>query len=243
MMAQLLRKLTRAFLNYDPSFCDMYEDAHARAAAEEYLAHIRRHLQEQFGDQKLSILDAGCQAGRLLIPLAEEGHQLIGVDTSGFALRRARRHAQERRLPVRLHRGSIAGIRSWVKSQTLDVVICTEVLYLCEDYRELFRLLVESVKPGGLVCISHRPAAFYVANALAQGRHDLAAAVARSQEGPTADSRYHNWQTEEELRQWYRAEGLRVMGCYSLDHTRTNVPGDSASTVPQYLLVIARKDV
>lgn len=237
MMAQLLRKLTRAFLNYDPSFCDMYEDAHARAAAEEYLGHIRRHLRERFGKQPLTILDAGCQAGRLLIPLAQEGHQLIGVDTSGFALRRARRHARARHLPVRLHRGSIASIQRWVRPESMDAVLCMEVLYLCEDYRELFHRLVESVKPGGLVGISHRPAAFYVANAMAQGRQDLAADIARRREGPTADSAYHNWQTESELRDWYRDEGLHVVGCYPVDYTTMGPDG----RVPQYLLMVAQK--
>ena len=215
----------------------MYEDAHARAAAEEYLGHIRRHLREQFGDRTLDILDAGCQAGRLLIPLAEEGHRLIGVDTSGFALRRARRHAQERGLSVRLHCGDLTSLRRWVRPSSLDAVICAEVLYLCENYRALLRLLAESVKSGGLVGISHRPAAFYVANAQAQGRQDLAADIARRREGPTADSAYHNWQTEPELRDWYRDEGLRVAGCYPVDYTTLGPDG----RVPQYLLMMAQK--
>jgi len=236
-MAQLIRKLKRALLNSDPSFCDMYEDAHARTAAQEYLGYIRRHLHEVFGDRKLDILDAGCQAGRLLIPLAEDGHRLTGIDTSGFALRRARRHAQERGLSVRLYRGDIAQARRWVAPAALDAVICAEVLYLCENYQKLFRLLAESVKPGGLVCVSHRPAAFYVADALAQRRQDLAEDIASRREGPTADSAYHNWQTEEELHRWYRAEGLQVIGCYPLDYTTMGPDG----RVPQYLLMIAQK--
>lgn len=236
-MAQVVRKILRAVFRYDPSFCDMYEDAHARAAAEEYLAPIRRHLREQFGDRKLTILDAGCQAGRLLIPLAEEGHSLIGVDTSGFALRRARRHAQEQGLSIRFHQGSIAGIRQWVPPASLDAAICAEVLYLCEDYRELFGLLVESVKPGGLVCVSHRPPAFYIAVALRAGQRELAGEIARRREGPTADSRYHNWQTESELRDWYRDEGLHVVGCYPVDYTTMGPDG----RVPQYLLMVAQR--
>jgi len=235
-MQKLLRKFRRAFLDSDPSFCDMYEDAHARAAAEEYLGHIRRHLREQFGDRTLDILDAGCQAGRLLIPLAEEGHRLIGVDTSGFALRRARQHARARNLSVQLHRGSIAGIRQWVRPASVDAAVCTEVLYLCKDYRELFRLLVESVRPGGLVGVSHRPAAFYVANALAQGREGLAADIARRREGATAEGAYHNWQTDPELRNWYRDEGLHVAGCYPVDYTTMDPDG----RVPQYLLMVAQ---
>ena len=73
-MVRLLRKALRGVLHYDPSYCDMYEDPHARASAVEYLGHIRRHLRERFGTARLQLLDAGCQAGRLLVPLAEDGH-------------------------------------------------------------------------------------------------------------------------------------------------------------------------
>ena len=258
-MAQLLRKIKRAILNYDPSFCDMHDDEHARAAAEEYLAHIRRHLRERFGDQTVSILDAGCQAGRLLIPLAQDGHHLIGVDTSGFALRRTRQHAQERRLSVRLHTGGIAKLRRWVRPSSLDAVICTEVLYLCADYHNLLQLLAESVKPGGLLFISHRPTVFYVASALRQGRADQAASVLRRTEGPSPDGEYHNWQTQEQLAELYRSLNLTLLGCYPVDHARVPLDlstvteaevkrllepayeSDSTFRIPAYLLVVAQK--
>lgn len=258
-MAKLLRKLNRAVFNYDPSFCDMHDDGHARAAAEEYLAHIRRHLRERFSDQTLSILDAGCQAGRLLVPLAQDGHRLIGVDTSGFALRRARRHAQERRLSVLLHKGSIAKLRSWVRPSSLDAVVCTEVLYLYRDYRTLLALLADSVKSGGLLLISHRPTVFYVASALRQGRADQAASVIRRTEGPSPDGKYHNWQTQEQLAELYRSLNLTLLGCYPVDHARVPLDlstvteaevkrllepayeSDSTFRIPAYLLVVAQK--
>ncbi|MBI4354789.1 MAG: class I SAM-dependent methyltransferase, partial [Candidatus Omnitrophica bacterium] len=111
MMNKLIRKFKRSILDRDPGFCDMYESEGSRTAAQEYLTHIRPPLQQQFGAQRLTVLDAGCQAGRFLIPLAEEGHDLIGIDTSGFALRRARRHAKAKGLSVRLHRDTIAHLR------------------------------------------------------------------------------------------------------------------------------------
>lgn len=239
----LLRKFRRAVLDSDPSFCDMYEDAHARAAAQEYLGYIRQHLREVFGQQKLDILDAGCQAGRLLIPLAEDGHRLVGIDTSGFALRRARRHAQEGRLSVRLHEGNIAQVRRWVKPGSMDAVICAEVLYLCENYQDLLRLLAESVKSGGLLFVSHRPQIFYVANALAAGRADLADELMRRREGPTLDSAYHNWQTPEQLQELYASLALTLVGRYPLDHTTFRLDRNQTSvlTIPQYWLAVAQK--
>ena len=218
-MAQLLRKLRRAVLKQDPSFCDMYTDARASQAAEEYLRIIRRHLRERFGEAKqLSILDAGCQAGRLLIPLAEEGHRLIGIDTSHIALRRMRQHVQERRVAVRLHRGNIAKLRQWVSPASLDAVICAEVLYLSRDYEALLSLLMQSLKPGGLLCVSHRPAVHYVAAALEQGSAAQAVELLERIEGPSPDGKYHNWQTESQLRALYERLGCAVLACEPIDY-------------------------
>ena len=258
-MQKLFRKFKRAVLNSDPSFCDMYEDAHASSAAKEYLSHIRPALRETFGTRKLDILDAGCQAGRLLIPLAQEEHRLIGVDTSAFALRRTRQHANTRRLAVRLHRGNIANLRRWVAPRSLDVAICTEVLYLCRGHRNLLRLLAESVKPGGLLCLSHRPPVFYVGVALRRDELDAASSVIRRSEGPSPDGAYHNWQTPGQLDALYREAGLRVLSCVPVDHTAMSLDlsgvrdpdvtqllapahqGNSTYRIPQYLLVIAQK--
>lgn len=258
-MAQLLRKLKRALFDYDPSFCDMHDDPKTRAVAVEYLAHIREHLRRRFGDARLTILEAGCQAGRLLIPLAQDGHHLIGLDTSAFSLRRARRHATARRLSVQLHRGDIAQVRRWIAPASLDVAICAEVLYLCSNYRALLELLADSVKPGGLLIVSHRPTLYYLACAMLRGDPDQAMSVAQRGEGPSPDADYHNWQTEEELAELYRALKLDVLGCYPIDARPSQLDlsavsddevrrllkpvhdGDSTFRIPIYFLVIAQR--
>ena len=231
--AKLLRKFQRALLDRDPSFCDMYEDERASRAGKEYLAHIRRHLQDTFGDRKpLAILDAGCQAGRLLIPLAQDGHRVVGIDTSAFALRRAGRHAKQLGLSIELHTGSIAKVRSWIKPASLNAAICAEVLYLCRDYRQLLRLLADSLKPGGLLIASHRPLEFYVAKALQQGKAALAEELRARREGPSPDGTYHNWQTADELEALYREAGVSLRRCE---------PIDRMAGVPSYLLAIGVK--
>ena len=244
-------------MNYDPSFCDMYEDVPAQAVAVEYLRHIRRHVQEQFGNQRLSILDAGCQAGRLLIPLAQEGHTMIGLDVSKFAFRRVRHRVKTQRLAVRLIRSDLAQLPKWIKPASLDAAICTEVLYLCPDYRTLLQLLVDAVKPGGLLFVSHRPTLYYVASALLHGKPAQAATFLDTSEGPSTDGAYHNWQTPEQLAALYRSLGLRVIGCYPIDqHTvqlnlahvsapvaqllRTTLIGD-ACHIPTYCFICAQK--
>ena len=257
-MKKLLRKFRRIFFDSDPSFCDMHDDAHARQAAAEPLAHICRLLAESFGSRPLSILDAGCQAGRFLIPLAADGHQLTGIDASSFALRRAQRHAKQRSLSVRLHAGRIAKLRHWVSPESLDAVVCTEVLYLCEDYQQLLRLLADSVKPGGLLFISHRPAVYYVAAALRRGDPERALAMLDQREGASPEGAYHNWQTEEQLRALYRGLGLSVRHCYPVDRLSWHCDLSGAPDrvrqllqpfqangarleIPAYLLVVSQK--
>jgi len=255
-MAQLVRKVLRAVLNYDPSFCDMHDDAHARAVAQEYLAPIRQQIWARFGAQRLTILDAGCQAGRLLIPLAEEGHHLIGVDLSPLGLKRAQRHAKERGLAVELHRGDLSLLRRWIDPASLDVVVSTEVLYLCRDYEALLRLLAESLKPDGLLCVSHRPADFYVGKAVRHGRLELARELLHRGDGASGDGDYHNWQTPQQLTEMYGRLGARILEVCPVDHERLPCAPPSDPTlsarlapyldgdgycVPSYLLVIAEK--
>ena len=258
-MRKLVRRVLRAVGNYDPSFCDMYEDAFTHPEANEDVKLIRRYLSERCGNQKLTILDAGCQAGRALIPLAQDGHHLIGIERSGFALRRARRHAKERRLRVRLHKSNISHLRWWVRPLSVDVVVCLGVLLTCRNYRKLLGLMVDSVKPGGLLFVSHRPTLYYVASWIDKGRPDLAAALARHTEGPSPDGRYHNWQTQAQLTELYRAHHVNVLGCHALynspvhlDRSALSDPviqqllepvhqSDSTFLIPTHVLVVAHK--
>jgi len=146
-----------------------------------------------------------------------------------------------------------------VTPASLDAVICTEVLYLCEDYRRLLQLLADSVKLGGLLFVSHRPMLYYVASALRQGKPDLAASVMTQTEGPSPDGAYHNWQTPEQLGELYHSLNLHLLGCSPVDHASSKldlstVPGaevkrllefarttDSIVRIPSYLLVAAQK--
>ncbi len=258
-MTNVIRKICRALFDYDPSFCDLYEDAAARQAGEEYLGHIRRHIQKRFGQQRLSILDAGCQAGRLLIPLAEDGHHMTGLDTSIFALRRARRHAKAHHLSIPLHRGSLTKLRHWIQPSSVKVVICTEVLYLCRNYRQLLQQLADSIKPDGLLFVSHRPTLYYVACALQRAQADQAPSLITRVEGRSPDGVYHNWQTPEQLVELYHSLGLHQLGCYPIQAKQTQLDlsmvthaevkrllesvheTDSLYRIPTYFLVVAQR--
>ena len=258
-MEKFTRKFKRALLNQDASFSDMYEDANLQNSSSEYLGYIGRHLTKVFGERRVTILDAGCQAGRLLVPLAADGHTVIGLDTSGFALRRAAKHARSYKSNVRFHRGDLSEIRRWVPASGLEVAICAEVLYLCPNYRQLLQLLLDSVKPGGLLCVSHRPAIYYVAKAMHAGKLDLASAMLSRGEGPSPDGTYHNWQTDAQLLELYHALGADVLGRYPVDARSVEIIHDGEhdtavqaqlaalprqgmlAQVPAYTLVVAQR--
>ena len=195
----------------------MYADPNEAFFAQLYLERIRQHTEQVGIRPPAKVLEAGCQAGRLAVPLAKMGFQVTGIDTSGFALRRAREHAQEAGVVATFVQGKVEEVLAARPEWQYDVVVCVEVLYLTPDYREILRTLAGAIRPGGLLCVSHRPKFYYLLEALRQ--YDLRSAleVQGRGEGPFRDAAYYNWQTQEELRQLYAAVGLQWVACYPID--------------------------
>lgn len=209
-MNKLFRKARRAFLKEDPDYYDMYENRGERYFARLYLHLIQRRLHEENLKPPLRILDAGCQAGRMAIPMAEEGHQVTGLDTSDFALWRARRHAKERGVSLNLIR---ADLTQWLPVQPqgiFDVVVCTEVLYLRSNHRQLLAGLLRLLKSGGLCFISHRPPSYYLAEAFQRKDWEAVKLLLSAEEGKLNGS-YYNWQNASELERLYREHGVKPL--------------------------------
>ncbi len=207
---KILRKLRRAILRDEPTYYDMFENKGERFFARLYLHQIDRTLQSQPFHPPLKILDAGCQAGRLAIPLAKAGHQVTGIDTSDLALRRARRHACAEKTSLRLIRGDLS---RWLPSQqqgSFDVVLCAEVLYLRSNYKTLLTGLIRLLRTGGLCFISHRPTAYYAAEAIQHQDWQAIRQVATASEGIFRGS-YFNWQSRQELTKLYQDLGVEVL--------------------------------
>jgi hypothetical protein len=73
------------------------------------------------------------------------------------------------------------------------------------------------VRPGGLLCVSHRPTAYYLIQALRAADREAASYVLSHTDGPFRDSSYFNWQTDEQLRRLYEKLGLRCLALYPID--------------------------
>lgn len=216
-MQKTVRKVLRAVADYDPDYYDMYEDANERFFARLYLEPILEWAQRLGIQPPATLLEAGCQAGRLVVPLAKQGYRVTGVDTSGFALRRARRHAQAAQVEAEFVEGDIVNVLARHPEWQYDVVVCAEVVYLARQYRQILQALAHAVRPGGLLCVSHRPRFYYLVEALRQQDVETAVQVLSRGEGSFRDSQYYNWQTEEELQGLYASLGLRWVARYPID--------------------------
>ena len=220
-MQKTMRKLLRAVAGYDPTYYDMYADPNEAFFGRLYLARILHEAAEAEIRSPSSILDAGCQAGRLAIPLAQEGFRVTGIDTSSFALRRATHHAKAASVTLTLEQGDIAEVLQDHPHWQYDLVVCAEVLYQSAGYRDILEALVKAVRPGGLLCVSHRPSVYYLIEALRHRDWATARLVLSAEEGhfegPFPERGYYNWQTEESLRALYKGLGMQWVALYPID--------------------------
>lgn len=216
-MHKMARKVLRAVADYDPDYYDMYADPNETLFAQLYVERILQHAESAGIRPPADLLEAGCQAGRLVMPFAKLGFRVTGIDDSGFALRRAKQHARSAGVDATFLKGDLQRVLEREPRRQFDIVVCAEVLYQSPRYRELLRTLAGAVRPGGLLCVSHRPNFYYLLEALRQYDVASAAEILSRTEGPFRDSAYYNWQTEEALRTLYASLGLRWVALHPID--------------------------
>ena len=220
-MLKIVRKIRRAITRDEPGYHDMYLNKGEQFFARLYLHHIRSVIQEEAAGpwsaleeaqplpaatsfppaRSLKLLDAGCQTGRLAIPLAKDGHRVTGVDTSSMAIHKAQNHARNAGVTLQWVRANLV---AWLPKQpagSFDAVLCNEVLYQRENWRELLRGLIRLLRPGGLCFISHRPPSFARSEKSGEGK---------------LDGSYYNWQERENLRRIYEESGIQVLKIVSI---------------------------
>lgn len=90
-------------------------------------------------------LDIACGGGRNTLLLAELGFEVDALDISDVAVERLRRHAQQRELPVAVHRTDLTA-EALFPRPPYEVAI--DFFYL---QRSLFGTIIESLAPGGLL--------------------------------------------------------------------------------------------
>ena len=103
------------------------------------------------------ILELACGTGRVLIPLAEAGFKIHGLDISENMLKIAERKVEERSLSslVTLTQGNMAYYYLSVKDFSLAFITFRSFmhLYTHEDQLSCLKCTFEHLKPGGLLII------------------------------------------------------------------------------------------
>jgi SAM-dependent methyltransferase len=112
-----------------------------------------------------SILDLACGQGRILLPLAQQGYRMIGVDLSPVLLAKTREDAEAMGLPVDLVQ---ADMRYFTLPAPVDAVISvfTAIGYFETDAEDqaTFERVAAALRPGGSFLLD-------TANPLAVFRH------------------------------------------------------------------------
>ncbi|MBB5692148.1 class I SAM-dependent DNA methyltransferase [Muricoccus pecuniae] len=98
------------------------------------------------------VLELACGTGRLTIPLAGDGHEVVGLDASRAMLAAASRKAAERGVAARFVLGDI---RSFDLGMRFGLVIisCNSLAHLTrgEDLRACFAAVRRHLAPGGVL--------------------------------------------------------------------------------------------
>ena len=210
MFQKLIRKLERNLFGRDPHYHDPYDDLAEQYYARIYLKYLFERIDSEFRHQQIRILDLGCHTGRLSIPLARAGHQITGIDSSRFHVKRAEQHAQEAGVSCRFLAGDGFRFVRRQDEESFDLVLCTEVLYQRPEFREDMTSLIRIVRKGGLLATSHRTRFFYLSRAIREYDFRAADVILHHSEGELGGS-YFNWQTPSELKEIYKELGVDLL--------------------------------
>lgn len=112
-------------------------------------------LLKQFSTKSDQILDLACGYGRVTIPAAAAGYQIVGLDLSRKLITHARKEAKKREVEVKFREGSMLDLP--FKEASFDKVFCfwSSFNYLLKRSEQIQAVneMHRIVKPGGMVLL------------------------------------------------------------------------------------------
>jgi 2-polyprenyl-6-hydroxyphenyl methylase/3-demethylubiquinone-9 3-methyltransferase len=107
---------------------------------------VRDRIRQVFNGRRCTVLDIGCGAGFLSNAVAEDGHQVTGLDASADSLAVAARHDRTQR--VRYHSGDALALP--YRDRSFDVVCAMDFLEHVETPAAVVAEVARVLAPGGL---------------------------------------------------------------------------------------------
>ena len=205
---------------------DMVQNKDEEFYAQQYWRLIKEVLDRSSDEQGVHV-DLGCGQGRFSFLLADWikscGGEIIGVDLSEFAIKAACKEAKLRECEnVNFLAVDIAEYIKGAEENSIDTIMCLEVLYMLPNYRDLLEAAVRVLKPGGLLILSFRPQLYNALYAMQSGDWDSFDVLVKSRAAQLwgGDAQL-NWHTSEEVKNLLvtdlnlRLELLAGIGCCS----------------------------
>ena len=207
-------------------FYDRLASAYGRTHANRFSDEIMEYfLLDSLPPGKLKILDVGCGVGRFAVPLARNGHEVVGLDLSARMLQQTRKSAQREDLEIKTVQGSVSSMAAQPDSFYDVAVALNQVLDFAADYNTALDELSRVVKVEGLLIgtVNNR-FAYAIAEDLMYGH------IRKFLQSMTTGDRYINWAkggkghmthefTLDELTQALEAhnfEVVRMLGIFNL---------------------------
>lgn len=145
-------------------------------------AHYGKNAEQLHALAGLSVLDIGCGGGLICEPLARMGAKVSGIDAGPNNIEAAKTHAKAGGLAID-YRAIAAEEFVHTHGGQFDAVLALEILEHVNDPAEFVRLVLQFVRPGGIVVFSTlnrtlkslalgKIAAEYVLRLVPAGTHD-----------------------------------------------------------------------
>lgn len=144
--------------------------------------HYGKNAEQMNALKGLSVLDIGCGGGLICEPLARMGAKVSGIDAGPNNIEAAKTHARAGGLAID-YRAVAAEEFVRTHADKFDAVLALEILEHVNDPGEFVRLVLQFVRPGGIVVFSTlnrtlkslalgKIAAEYVLRLVPAGTHD-----------------------------------------------------------------------
>ncbi|MAI66732.1 MAG: hypothetical protein CMJ26_02500 [Phycisphaerae bacterium] len=114
---------------------------------------------EELGNSPQDVLDVGCGNGRLLVPLAQAGHRVLGIDVDKQAVESASKVCKDASVAVQLKTGCLFSLLPL--ADKVDAIVCCGhtfmLLHAIDDALEALCLFKRSLRKGGVVIFDDIP--------------------------------------------------------------------------------------